>query len=140
MKIILAAMAAGIVILVVALGAALVDKVDVLIQEEPTRAVPNPKPAFTQDEYRQRQSQNQQRQNQQRQSQNQQRQNQQRQKEELENAARGVCLRTDNMKWDQLRKRCVIDEYAIEDEARWDCERNYGTWDFNEKTCGPTQR
>ena len=129
MKIILAAMAAVIVILVVALGAALVDKVDVLIQEEPTRAVPNPKPAFTQDENRQRQS-----------------QNQQRQKEELENAARGVCLRTDNMKWDQLRKRCVIDEYAIEDEARRKCERNvdstgsYGTWDFNEKTCGPTQR
>ena len=133
MKIILAAMAAVIVILVVALGAALVDKVDVLIQEEPTRAVPNPKPAFTQDENRQRQSQNQQRQNQQR-------QNQQRQKEELENAARGVCFRTDNMKWDQLRKRCVIDEFAIEDEARWKCERNYGTWDFNEKTCGPTQR
>ena len=123
MKIILAAMAAGIVILVVALGAALVDKVDVLIQEEPTRAVPNPKPAFTQDENRQRQS-----------------QNQQRQKEELENEARGVCLRTDNMKWDQLRKKCVIDEYAIEDEARRKCERNYGTWDFNEKTCGPTQR
>ena len=128
MKIILAAMAAVIVILVVALGAALVDKVDILIQEEPTRAVPNPKPAFTQDENRQRQSQNQQR------------QNQQRQKEELENEARGVCLRTDNMKWDQLRKRCVIDEFAIEDEARWKCERNYGTWDFNEKTCGPTQR
>ena len=123
MKIILAAMAAVIVILVVALGAALVDKVDILIQEEPTRAVPNPKPAFTQDENRQRQS-----------------QNQQRQKEELENEARGVCLRTDNMKWDQLRKRCVIDEYAIEDEARRKCERNYGTWDFNEKTCGPTQR
>ena len=123
MKIILAAMAAVLVILVVALGAALVDKVDVLIQEEPTRAVPNPKPAFTQDENRQRQS-----------------QNQQRQKEELENEARGVCLRTDNMKWDQLRKRCVIDEYAIEDEARRKCERNYGTWDFNEKTCGPTQR
>ena len=128
MKIILAAMAAVIVILVVALGAALMDKVDILIQEEPTRAVPNPKPAFTQDENRQRQSQNQQR------------QNQQRQKEELENAARGVCLRTDNMRWDQLRKRCVIDEFAIEDEARWKCERNYGTWDFNEKTCGPTQR
>ena len=128
MKIILVVMAAVIVILVVALGAALVDKVDILIQEEPTRAVPNPKPAFTQDENRQRQSQNQQR------------QNQQRQKEELENAARGVCLRTDNMRWDQLRKRCVIDEFAIEDEARWKCERNYGTWDFNEKTCGPTQR
>ena len=128
MKIILVVMAAVIVILVVALGAALVDKVDILIQEEPTRAVPNPKPAFTQDENRQRQSQNQQR------------QNQQRQKEELENEARGVCLRTDNMKWDQLRKRCVIDEFAIEDEARWKCERNYGTWDFNEKTCGPTQR
>jgi len=123
MKIILVVMAAVIVILVVALGAALVDKVDILIQEEPTRAVPNPKPAFTQDENRQRQS-----------------QNQQRQKEELENAARGVCLRTDNMRWDQLRKRCVIDEFAIEDEARWKCERNYGTWDFNEKTCGPTQR
>ena len=123
MKIVLAAMAAVIVILVVALGAALMDKVDILIQEEPTRAVPNPKPAFTQDENRQRQS-----------------QNQQRQKEELENEARGVCLRTDNMKWDQLRKRCVIDEYAIEDEARRKCERNYGTWDFNEKTCGPTQR
>ena len=133
MKIILVVMAAVIVILVVALGAALVDKVDILIQEEPTRAVPNPKPAFTQDENRQRQSQNQQRQNQQR-------QNQQRQKEELENAARGVCLRTDNMRWDQLRKRCVIDEFAIEAEARWKCERNYGTWDFNEKTCGPTQR
>ena len=128
MKIILVVMAAVIVILVVALGAALVDKVDILIQEEPTRAVPNPKPAFTQDENRQRQSQNQQR------------QNQQRQKEELENAARGVCLRTDNMRWDQLRKRCVIDEFAIEDEPRWKCERNYGTWDFNEKTCGPTQR
>ena len=123
MKIILVVMAAVIVILVVALGAALVDKVDILIQEEPTRAVPNPKSAFTQDENRQRQS-----------------QNQQRQKEELENAARGVCLRTDNMRWDQLRKRCVIDEFAIEDEARWKCERNYGTWDFNEKTCGPTQR
>ena len=133
MKIILVVMAAVIVILVVALGAALVDKVDILIQEEPTRAVPNPKPAFTQDENRQRQRQNQQRQNQQR-------QNQQRQKEELENAARGVCLRTDNMRWDQLRKRCVIDEFAVEDEARWKCERNYGTWDFNEKTCGPTQR
>ena len=131
MKIILAAMAAVIVILVVPLGAALVDKVDVLIQEEPTRAVPNPKPAFTQDDNRQRQSQNQQRQNQQRQS-----QNQQRQKEELENAARGVCLRTDNMKWDQLRKKCVIDEYAIEDEARRECERNFGTWDFLQKTCG----
>ena len=128
MKIILVVMAAVIVILVVALGAALMDKVDILIQEEPTRAAPNPKPAFTQDENRQRQSQNQQR------------QNQQRQKEELENAARGVCLRTDNMRWDQLRKRCVIDEFAIEDEARWKCERNYGTWDFNEKTCGPTQR
>ena len=123
MKIILVVMAAVIVILVVALGATLVDKVDILIQEERTRAVPNPKPAFTQDENRQRQS-----------------QNQQRQKEELENAARGVCLRTDNMRWDQLRKRCVIDEFAIEDEARWKCERNYGTWDFNEKTCGPTQR
>ena len=119
MKIILAAMAAVIVILVVALGAALVDKVDILIQEEPTRAVPNPKPAFTQDENRQRQS-----------------QNQQRQKEELENEARGVCLRTDNMKWDQLRKKCVIDEYAIEDEARRECERNFGTWDFLQKTCG----
>ena len=126
MKIILAGMAAVIVILVVALGAALVGKVDILIQEEPTRAVPNPKPAFTQDENRQRQSQNQQRQS----------QNQQRQKEELENAARGVCLRTDNMKWDQLRKKCVIDEYAIEDEARRECERNFGTWDFLQKTCG----
>jgi hypothetical protein len=51
-----------------------------------------------------------------------------------------VCLRTDNMRWDQLRKRCVIDEWAIEDKARWDCERDLGTWDFNEKTCGPTQR
>ena len=88
MKIILAGMAAVIVILVVALGAALVDKVDILIQEEPTRAVPNPKPAFTQDENRQRQS-----------------QNQQRQKEELEN------------------------------EARRECERNFGTWDFLQKTC-----
>jgi hypothetical protein len=123
MKIILVGMAAVIVILVVALGAALMDKVDVLIQEEPTRTVPNPKPAFTQDENRQRQS-----------------QNQQRQKEELENAARGVCLRTDNMKWDQLRKRCVIDEYAIEDKARRDCERDFGTWDFLQKTCGPTNR
>ena len=52
MKIILAAMAAVIVILVVALGAALMDKVDILIQEEPTRAAPNPKPAFTGDENR----------------------------------------------------------------------------------------
>ena len=60
MKIILAAMAAVIVILVVALGAALMDKVDILIQEEPTRAAPNPKPAITGDENRQRQSQNQQ--------------------------------------------------------------------------------
>ena len=60
MKIILVVMAAVIVILVVALGAALMDKVDILIQEEPTRAAPNPKPAFTGDENRQRQSQDQQ--------------------------------------------------------------------------------
>ena len=129
MKIILAAMAAVIVILVVALGASLMGKPDVVVREVPERVVPNPRPAFTGNENRQRQS-----------------QNQHRQKEELENEARGVCLRIDNMKWDQLRKRCVIDEYAIEDEARRKCERNvdstgsYGTWDFNEKTCGPTQR
>jgi hypothetical protein len=60
MKIILAAMAAVIVILAVAVGAAFMGKVDILIQEEPTRTAPNSKPAFTGDENRQRQSQNQQ--------------------------------------------------------------------------------
>ena len=59
MKIIVAAMAAVIVILVVPLGAALMDKADTLIQEEPTRAAPNPKHAITGDENRQRQSQDQ---------------------------------------------------------------------------------
>ena len=58
MKIILAAMAAVIVILVVALGASLMGKPDVVVREVPERVVPNPRPAFTGNENRQRQSQN----------------------------------------------------------------------------------
>ena len=60
MKIILAAMATVIVILVVALGASLMGKPDVVVREVPERVVPNPRPAYTGNEDRQRQSQNQQ--------------------------------------------------------------------------------
>ena len=57
MKIILAVMAAVIVISVVALGAALMSKPDVVVWEVPVRVAPDPGPAFTGDENRQRQPQ-----------------------------------------------------------------------------------
>ena len=58
MKIILAAMAAVIVMLVVALAAALMDKPDVVVRELPTRLAPNARPAYTGNEHTQRQPRN----------------------------------------------------------------------------------
>ena len=147
MKIILAAMAAVIVILVVALRAALMDKPRVVVREVPARIAPDSRPAFTQPQNQQRQYDlDRLRRDEKRRIEKTKEAMEQAIKEELKSEAYHKCLRTDNMEWDFVSEQCVVDEQAmereikkeLEREARKKCILDYDMdWDFVWKKCVP---